>query len=196
MNTTLLSRDEELYWLALKLVPNLGSRLAGKLLERFKTPQAIFRASRTSSRRRISGGVAQASRAGCLRRRAGQHEKMAACRSATGGALRPALPALLREIFDPPIVLFARGRVELLGAVAVGWWERAAPLRMGCGGGASRRPGHAGMTIVSGMARGIDTAAHKGAPPPAAIRWRYWAAGRTWSTLGEPQAGGGDRCQG
>src|ERR1039458_7640107 len=42
MQSPVLSREEELYWLALKLVPGLGSRTSGKLLDRFRTPQAIF----------------------------------------------------------------------------------------------------------------------------------------------------------
>ncbi len=41
------SREEELHWLALKLIPGLGTRTAGKLIQRFRTPQAVFRASRT-----------------------------------------------------------------------------------------------------------------------------------------------------
>ena len=47
LQAPIVSRDEELHWLALKLVPGLGTRISGKLLERFRTPQAIFRASRT-----------------------------------------------------------------------------------------------------------------------------------------------------
>jgi len=47
MHAPVLSREEELHWLALKLVPGLGTRTSGKLLDRFRTPQAIFRASRT-----------------------------------------------------------------------------------------------------------------------------------------------------
>src|SRR5215475_12513798 len=42
-----LSREEEIYWIALTLVPGLGTRTANKLLDRFRTPQAIFRSSRT-----------------------------------------------------------------------------------------------------------------------------------------------------
>jgi DNA processing protein len=47
MESPTLTRDQELYWLAMKLVPGLGARTAGKLLDRFRTPQAVFRASRT-----------------------------------------------------------------------------------------------------------------------------------------------------
>ena len=42
MESPVLSREEELYWLALKLVPGLGSRTSNKLLDRFRTPQAIL----------------------------------------------------------------------------------------------------------------------------------------------------------
>jgi len=39
--------DEALYWLALRMTPGLGTRKAGQLLEVFRSPQAIFRASRS-----------------------------------------------------------------------------------------------------------------------------------------------------
>jgi DNA processing protein len=42
-----MQRDEELDWLALRMVPGLRAQTAGKLLERFRTPGAIFRASRS-----------------------------------------------------------------------------------------------------------------------------------------------------
>ena len=61
-----ISREEELYWLALTLVPGLGTRTAGKLLDRFRTPQAVFRASRTELEAAgVSGAVAQAIASGC-----------------------------------------------------------------------------------------------------------------------------------
>ena len=54
-----LSREEELYWLALRLAPGLGSRTSGKLLARYRTPQAVFRASRTELEGAgVSGSVA------------------------------------------------------------------------------------------------------------------------------------------
>ena len=47
MQAIAISQDEELHWLALRLVPGLGARNAGKLIDRFRTPQAVLRASRT-----------------------------------------------------------------------------------------------------------------------------------------------------
>ena len=60
MHFPALSQEEELHWLALKLIPGLGTRTAGKLIEKFRTPQAIFRASRTELEKAgVSGAVAQ-----------------------------------------------------------------------------------------------------------------------------------------
>jgi DNA processing protein len=77
----------------------------------------------------------------------------------------PRYPQLLREIFDPPVLLFARGRVELLQSliVAVVGTRRPTPYGLAVGERLSGDLAHAGLTVVSGMARGIDTAAHKGA---------------------------------
>jgi DNA processing protein len=114
----------------------------------------------------VSGAVAQSIASGItFEDAAGQHEKMAQ----TGAVLitfgDPRYPQLLREIFDPPIILFARGRVELLEslAVAVVGTRRPTPYGLAVAERLSGDLAHAGLTIVSGMARGVDTAAHKGA---------------------------------
>ena len=79
MLSPVLSREEELYWLALRLVPGLGTRSAGKLLDRLRTPQAIFRATRTELEAvGLSGTVAQSIASGCtFEDAATQQEKMA-----------------------------------------------------------------------------------------------------------------------
>src|SRR5712671_6798370 len=72
------SQEEDIFWLALKLVPGLGARTSGKLLDRFRTPQAIFRASRTELEAAgLSGAVAQSVASGCtFEDAAQQHERM------------------------------------------------------------------------------------------------------------------------
>jgi DNA processing protein len=156
-----------LYWLALQLVPGLGARGASKLLDRFRAPAAIFRASRTELEAAgISGAVAQSIASGCtFEDGVAQQEKMAAADAVAVTLGDPRYPERLREIFDPPIVLFARGRVELLGtlALAVVGTRRATPYGSAVAERLSADLAHAGLTISSGMARGIDTAAHKGA---------------------------------
>src|SRR5258707_2364283 len=122
MEAPVLSREEELYWLALKLVPGLGTRTSGKLLDRFRTPQAVFRASRTELEGAgLSGAVAQSIASGCtFEEAADQQQKMAACGAVTITLSDPRYPQPLREIFDPPFLLFARSRVELLSTLALG----------------------------------------------------------------------------
>jgi len=166
MVTPVLSRDEELYWLALKLVPGLGTRTSGKLLERFRTPQAVFRASRTELEMAgVSGAVAQSIASGCTFEDAAvQHQKMAECGAVLVTLGDPRYPQPLREIFDPPVLLFARGRLELLASFLLGvvGTRRPTPYGVAVAERLSGDLSHAGLAIVSGMARGIDTAAHKG----------------------------------
>ena len=78
MVSPVLGREEELYWLALKLIPGLGTRNSGKLLDRLRSPQAIFRASRTELEGAgVSGAVAQSIASGCtFDDAAAQQEKM------------------------------------------------------------------------------------------------------------------------
>src|SRR4051794_8391782 len=167
LHPPVLSRDEELHWLALKLIPGLGARTSNKLLDRLKSPVAIFRSSRTELESvGVSGAVAQSIASGCTFEDAvAQQEKMAE----TGAVLvtigDPRYPQRLREIFDPPIVLFARGRVELLTSLslAVVGTRRPTPYGIAVAERLAADLAHAALTIVSGMARGIDTSAHKGA---------------------------------
>jgi DNA processing protein len=166
MQSPVLSREEELYWLALKLIPGLGTRSVGNLLDRFRTPQAVFRASRTELEAAgVSGAVAQSIASGCTFEDAtAQQEKMMEAGAVAIAIGDPLYPTLLREIFDPPIVLYARGRLELLAELklAVVGTRRPTPYGVNVAERLSADLSHAGLAIVSGMARGIDTAAHKG----------------------------------
>jgi DNA processing protein len=167
MHLPVLSRDEELYWLALKMVPGLGTRTSAKLLDRFRSPLAIFRASRTELEAAgVSGAVAQSIASGCsFEDAAAQHEKMVEASAELITIGDPRYPQPLREIFDPPVVLFARGRVELLQSLMLGvvGTRRPTPYGVAVAERLAADLAHAGLTIASGMARGIDTSAHKGA---------------------------------
>jgi DNA processing protein len=159
--------SRELYWLALKLVPGLGTRTANKLLERLRTPQAIFRASRTELEAvGVSGAVAQSIASGCTFEDAtAQQQKMLEAGAELVTIGDPRYPRRLREIFDPPIVLFGRGRVDLLNSLGLGvvGTRRPTPYGIAVAERLSGDLAHAGLTVVSGLARGIDTSAHKGA---------------------------------
>jgi DNA processing protein len=160
-----LTADESLHWLALRMSAGVGTRKAGRLVEIFRTPQAIFRASRSELEAAgLSAAVAQSIASGCaFEEAAEQHEKVARLGVELVPITDARYPARLREIFDPPPLLYARGRVELLGhlMLAVVGTRRPTPYGMQVATRLSKDLSEAGLTIASGMARGIDTAAHR-----------------------------------
>jgi DNA processing protein len=162
----MLTTDEALYWLALRMTPGLGTRKAGQLLEVFRSPQAIFRASKSELQAAgLAASVAQSLASGCAFDDASEQQNQAAKAGAVLIPLTDArYPAALRDIFDPPPLLFARGRVELLATLMIGVVGTRRPTAYGTvvATKLSADLAAAGMTITSGMARGIDTAAHKG----------------------------------
>jgi DNA processing protein len=163
----LMPLEEELHWLALRLVPGLGSRKSGMLIDRFRTPQAIFRASVSELEGQgISGAIARSIASGCaFDEAADQQHKMRETGTVPVPINDPRYPELLRQIYDPPILLFARGNVDLLrctGFAMVGT-RRPTPYGMVVAEKIASDLARAGLTIVSGMARGIDTASHRGA---------------------------------
>ncbi|MBV9745494.1 MAG: DNA-protecting protein DprA [Acidobacteriia bacterium] len=167
MLSQVLSQEEELHWLALKLVPGLGTRISKRLIDRFRSPQAIFRASRTELEGAgVTSAVAQSIASGCaFEDAAAQQEKLKETGTVVVTISDPRYPPALREIYDPPTLVFARGRVELLQSIMLGVVGTRRPTPYGVA--VAERMGadltRAGLTVVSGMARGIDTAAHKGA---------------------------------
>ncbi|MCS7316011.1 MAG: DNA-processing protein DprA [Bryobacterales bacterium] len=162
-----VTREEELYWLALRMTPGLGTRWMARLVEHFRTPRAVFTASRSELEALgLSGSVAQSLASGCAFEDAViQQEKMLAAGVAAITLHDDRYPWRLREIFDPPVVLFVRGRAELLRSVmlAVVGTRRATPYGLAATERLAGDLARAGLVIVSGMARGIDTAAHKAA---------------------------------
>jgi DNA processing protein len=159
-----LNKDDELHWLALRLIPGMGARKTGQLVAQFRTPQAIFRASRSELEASgLAGGIAQTIVSGCTFEDAvDQQQKMLEIGAILVSISDPRYPPRLKEIFDPPIVLFARGRIDLLQSVMLGVVGTRRPTAYGIAATERLSPdlAMAGLTIVSGMARGIDTAAH------------------------------------
>jgi len=163
----LLTEDDQLHWLALRMAPGLGTRKAGQLIGIFRTPQTIFRASRSELEAAgLSRAVAQSIASGCAFEDAvAQRERLLQSGAELIPLTDPRYPPRLKEIFDPPPLLYARGRVELLGSLmlAVVGTRRPTPYGMAAAERLARDLSLAGLTIVSGMARGIDTAAHRAA---------------------------------
>ena len=167
MATASSSRNAELYWLALHLVPGLGARNALKLIRTFGNPQAIFHASFTELKScGLRAAVSEAIHSGISFEDASAEVERAQAAGAEVVAFQDArYPERLREIYDPPTLLYARGRTELLSSdtMAIVGSRRPTPYGTGVAQKFGRELCRAGMTVVSGMARGIDSWAHRGA---------------------------------
>ena len=155
------------HWLALTRVEGLGVRTAHKLIERFGSPEAVYAASLTELETSgLSAPVAQA-----VFRQAGLKEAEQEMKAAAGHAYSlltfsdPAYPPLLRQIADPPLVLYVRGDTRLLSehAVAVVGTRRPTAYGTSVTLRLAADLAQRGLVVVSGMARGIDSAAHRGA---------------------------------
>src|SRR5215471_1993732 len=159
-----LSQDDLLHWLALRMTPGLGTRKAGQLIGVFRTPQSIFRASPSELESAgLSASVAQSIASGCaFDDAATQHQKLIEAGAVLIPIADPRYPPRLRDIFDPPPVLFARGRVDLLQTLMLSIVGTRRPTHYGTTAASrlAKDLSSAGLTIVSGMARGLDTAAH------------------------------------
>ena len=155
-------------WIGLSFVIGVGSRTAAMLIDRFGSPSSVFDAS------------AHALEAAGLRRNTidaikGAEPREKAAREIEelvklgGEALMLAdarYPALLRETYDPPIVIYCLGDfastfsqpgIAIVGSRRCSTYGRNVAEKL------SRELAERGVTIISGMARGIDSAAHRGA---------------------------------
>jgi DNA processing protein len=159
-------RDEDIAaWIDLNLVPGLGPAQYRALLSAFGLPHDILRLRREHLARVIPDKIAAAITAG---NRNEAVEKGLAWATQPGNSiitLADALyPSQLLEIPDPPPLLYCRGNRALLGAnsLAVVGSRNATPQGASNAEVFSRAVSGAGLTIVSGLALGIDAAAHRG----------------------------------
>ncbi|MBI5743690.1 MAG: DNA-protecting protein DprA [Elusimicrobia bacterium] len=89
--------------------------------------------------------------------------------------LDEAYPELLKKIYDPPLVLYLRGSLRAMPAAGIVGTRRATPYGLRTAARLSADLAAAGVAVVSGLARGVDTAAHE-----AAVK----AGGVTWAAMG------------
>jgi DNA processing protein len=174
-----ISEQEELLWLALRMTPQLGARRAVELVERFGGPGAVFQQeARDLEGAGVALGVARSIESGSAIEDALEQQRLMRAHDVELVTYNDErYPKLLKQIYDPPLVLFARGDVSLLGGpgVAVVGTRRPTAYGMQVAERMSRELAEAGLVINSGMARGIDTAAHR-----AALE----VAGKTVAVLG------------
>ncbi len=157
--------SEPAAWLALSLARSVSSVLARKLLARFGTPDSVLQQSRASMMT-----LASAKEADALIAERDSPRVLAAMQwleAADNHIVTLAdddYPRALLEISDPPLLLYLKGRRELLGAagLAVVGSRNATPQGIKNAEQFSESLSEAGLTIVSGMALGIDAAAHAG----------------------------------
>ena len=167
------------YWLALRRVRGVGPRIAHLLLEAFGTPERIFA---LDEKELAAAGIPRSAARNLREFRDFDMLERELCELPRIGARLvrwsdPEYPANLREIADPPPYLFVQGRLSpgekqylaVVGARAASDAGRHMARRLGLELAAK------GFTVVSGLARGIDTEAHLGALD---------AGGRTVAVLG------------
>ncbi len=157
-------------WLTLALIPGIGTTHFIRLLARFHTPSEILGASESSLcevvSQKLARRITQYSEVVDLQQQLRLMQEYQVSLVTLDDA---AYPLLLGEIYDPPLALFCRGDLTEADrySVAIVGTRKAEKL--------GRDLAFRGITVVSGMASGVDTAAHRGA---------LEAGGRTIAVLG------------
>ncbi len=189
-----LPSDELLDSLRLSLVTGVGPRTRRALLERFGTSGGVLAAA-PSSLREVSGvGPKLVEKISSAEREVDPHREIELCRENdieillhpgpnasdaedTEEVADNGYPRLLGRIDDPPSVLFLRGQILPRDgmAIAIVGTRHATQYGLAQAEKLASSLARAGFTIVSGLARGIDAAAHRGA---------IKAGGRTLAVLG------------
>src|SRR2546421_3541845 len=155
-------------WVALNMTPGIGPRAAAKLLERFGSAEAVYGATRVELEKcRLLPEAVDSIIARDMHTQAeGEIENV---RKLGGDILvldDGVYPSLLREIYDPPIALYVKGAwsqcldqpcIAIVGSRKCSTYGQNAALML------ARDLAQRGVTVVSGFARGIDGAAHRGA---------------------------------
>jgi DNA processing protein len=167
-----MERDDLAAWLRLTLTPGVGNETARQLLAAFGLPEAIFRQTPAALRQLVSPALAEV----LLGEPAELHHQL----DATWDWLQdqPArhqvvvlgdagYPASLLAIEDPPLLLYLKGRLDLpldaSTSLAIVGSRNPTPQGALNARQFSQALGQAGLTIVSGLALGVDGAAHEGA---------------------------------
>jgi DNA processing protein len=158
---------QSLQWLALALTPGLGATRSRRLVEHFGSIEAVFRASLTELE--ATGLLAVSAQSlGTGKSLELAQEELAKATTAGVRILSlddAAYPSRLREIYDPPLILYVRGAAEVLSqpSIAVVGTRHPTPYGTGMAERLAIDLAARGLVILSGMARGVDTAAHRGA---------------------------------
>ncbi len=154
-------------WLAISMTQGLGPTRARKLVQRFGGVEAVFHASLTELE---STGMQAVSAQSIATGKSAELAREEMARAAEEGVTviseeDRCYPVRLKEIYDPPLVLYVRGNPEVLmqpGIAMVGT-RHPTPYGLGMAERLACDLAAQGLVIISGMARGVDTASHRGA---------------------------------
>jgi DNA processing protein len=173
--------ESRLAWLALTLTPKLGPTRIARAVELAGHAANIFNMPLTELEGlRIPAESAQFLADGRARAAAEKEAKLIADSGAVFLTREDAAyPQRLLEIYDPPAILWVRGDVKQLSRPGIAVVGTRAPSPYGAGMAEllARDLAHRGLTILSGMARGVDTAAHKGALAAGGKTVAVWGTG-------------------
>jgi len=155
-------------WIALNMIRGIGPRTANQLLKRFGSPAQIFAASRQALETAGLGPetIQELHDSEILAKAVAEIERIEELGIDLVTIEDDEYPPLLREIHDPPIALYLRGNLREASSrpcIAVVGSRRSSTYGINAAISISRELAEQGLTIVSGMARGIDAAAHRGA---------------------------------
>ncbi len=173
--------ETSMQWLALALTPGLGPTKARRIIEFFGSVQALFQASLTeleaAGLRAIS---AQSLGTGRSMELAQDELGKAAAADARIVALDdPGYPTQLKQIYDPPLILYVRGNPAAISqpGIALVGTRHPTPYGSGMAERLACDLAARGLVIFSGMARGIDTAGHRGAIAAKGKTVAVWGTG-------------------
>ena len=156
-----------LEWVALLLTPGLGPTKARKLVEHFGSAERVISASLTNLE---STGIQAVSAQSLATGKSCELAREEIARASDAGVSLvslddPLYPPRLKEIYDPPLILYVRGEADVLcrpGVAMVGT-RHPTPYGSGMAERLAYDLAAQGLVIISGMARGVDTASHRGA---------------------------------
>jgi DNA processing protein len=173
--------EDRLAWLALVLTPALGPKRILDAMKELRSPSQLFALSLTDLEGlRFPAESAQFIFDGKARRAAEEEWAVVAAQGATILSYHcAAYPERLKEIYDPPPVLWVRGDLTLLArpSIAIVGTRHPSPYGSGVAEMLARDLAVRRLLIVSGMARGIDTCAHKGALAARMPTVAVWGTG-------------------
>jgi DNA processing protein len=154
--------------LRLTLVPGVGPKTCRTLIEEFGSPGAVLDA-RESELREVAGvGAKLAEKIARARREVDAEAELALCRKLGVTIIPrddPSYPPSLVEIPDPPSLLYVQGTIEPADQIAIALVgsRKCTPYGMRIAEKLATSLARVGITVISGLARGIDAAAHRGA---------------------------------